>query len=266
MEEGKPSSEKVGLADLWQPALPGMAGPPVRRFCCRSLATLGRWWLKSATGWEHTLPANDPFILAPNHGSRLEALLLPAMLAVQRAGKQVHFLADWNFLLWPVVGSLIRMNDPIIVTRKPARPRFLNRFKPWFQASETPFQEARRRLLAGKSVGIFPEGTVNAGPDSLLRGRNGVARLSLETGAPVIPVGIQFDGRAAGLFNLGSMIVRIGRPLRPVADYIGSVAPASAVRDWHEKTMLAIADLSGKTWQPHNPRNKYASAHSSNAS
>ena len=237
-----------------------MAGQPVRRFCSRALASLGHSCLSSASGWEHALPANDPFILAPNHCSRREALLLPALLALHRGGRQVHFLADWNFLLWPLLGSLIRMNDPIVVTRKSARPRVLNLFKPWFQSAETPFQQARRRLQAGQSLGIFPEGTVNPREQTLLRGQSGVARLSLETGAPIIPVGIQFSTGPSRLLNLDSMSVHLGRPLRPMTDYIGSTAPAAVVRLWHERTMRAIADLSGKTWSPHNPRSKYAPA------
>jgi 1-acyl-sn-glycerol-3-phosphate acyltransferase len=240
-----------------------MHGHPLHRFCCRLLTTLGRSWFKASSGWEQVLAANDPFILAPNHSSRLEALLLPAMLAWQRRGRQVHFVADWNFLLLPVIGSVMRMNDPIVVTRKPARPRFLNVFKPWFKPALTPFKEARERLLAGQSLGIFPEGTVNPNRQDLLRGQSGVARLSLETGAAVIPVGLSFSGQSGRWLNMESMIVRLGRPLKPVTDYIGSTAPAEVVAQWHQRTMMAIADLSGKNWHPNNPKNKYAPAYSS---
>ena len=259
-ELGKPFIE---WADLWWRPLPDMAGQPGRRFCCRALATVGRSWLKAAPGWDQVQPAHDPFIFASNHSTRLEALLLPALLALHRRGRQVHFLADWNYLLWPLLGSLMRMNDPVIVTRKPARPHFLNIFKPWFKTTESPYRQAHRRLLAGESLGIFPEGTVNRRPDRLLRGHTGVARLSLETGAAIVPAGLQFAGPPSRFLHLDSMIVRVGRPLRPVPDYIGSTAPAAAVREWHACTMRAIADLSGKTWPPPNPRNNHAPAHTS---
>jgi 1-acyl-sn-glycerol-3-phosphate acyltransferase len=262
MEVGKPTAEP---AKLWRQPLPEMAGRPGRRVCCRSLALLGRSWLKAAPGWEHALPANDPFILAPNHGSRLEALLLPALLALHRQGRQVHFLADWNYFLWPLLGSLMRMNDPVIITRKPARPRFLNVFKPRFQSAETSYQQARRRLLAGQSLGIFPEGTVNRRTQCLLPGRTGVARLSLETGAAVIPAGIQWAGRPSLGLNLDAVVVRMGRPLWPDTAHLGTQVPAPAVRQWHETIMRAIADLSGKSWPPPNPENNYATAHSSPA-
>ena len=239
-----------------------MAGRPATRFCCRALAALGQLWLKEANGWEHILPVHDPFILAPNHASRAEALLLPALLALHRGGRQVHFLADWNFLMWPLVGSLIRMNEPVIITRKSARPRFLNVLKPWYQTAESPFQSARRRLQEGQSLGIFPEGTVNEQRNNLLRGQSGVARLSLETGVPVIPVGLQPSRSGGSGSGFESMILRIGRPLRPVGDFIGHRAPGGAVREWHQQTMQAIANLSGKTWHPHNPKTKYAPADS----
>lgn len=259
---GNPGAPTAKLTDIWGRALPEMSGRPVTRLSCRALATLGRFWLQDATGWEHILPARDPFILAPNHGSRQEALLLPALLALHRQGRQVHFLADWNFLLWPLVGSLIRMNDPIIITRKPARPRCLNVFKPLFKSAESPFQAARRRLLAGQSLGIFPEGTVNQQENQLLRGQSGAARLSLETGAPVIPMGLQRAETSGRSWGLDAMMVRIGRPLQPDREFVGRAAPAVAVRQWHQQTMQAIADLSGKTWHPHNPKTKYAPAYS----
>jgi len=252
MAVGKPAGE---LTELWRHPLPEMAGRPGRRLCCRSLARMGGSWLQAAAGWEHALPANDPFILAPNHSSRLEAILLPALLALHRHGRQVHFLADWNYFLWPLLGSLMRMNDPVIITRKPARPRFLNVFKPRFQSAETSFQQARRRLLAGQSLGIFPEGTVNRQTRWLLPGRTGAARLSLETGAAVIPMGIRLAGGPSRLLNLDAVMVQMGRPLWPDPAHLGTHVPAPAVRQWHETIMRAIADLSGKSWPPPNPEN-----------
>jgi 1-acyl-sn-glycerol-3-phosphate acyltransferase len=51
--------------------------------------------------------------------------------------------------------------------------------------------EALATIRTGAFAGIFPEGKVNPGPDGgLQRGRSGVGRIALATGAPVIPVGI----------------------------------------------------------------------------
>jgi 1-acyl-sn-glycerol-3-phosphate acyltransferase len=52
----------------------------------------------------------------------------------------------------------------ITVTRKDARPRILDRLKPFFAGKATPLGEARRLLAEGASLGIFPEGSVNRHP------------------------------------------------------------------------------------------------------
>jgi 1-acyl-sn-glycerol-3-phosphate acyltransferase len=108
--------------------------------------------------------------------------------------------------------------------------------------------------MAGGSVGLFPEGTVNRDPRRLLRGRFGAARLSLETGTPVLPVGIRFIGNPSDRDrgNSGLPIsIHIGTPLRPPpeqAQAAGGTVSAMTVRAWHGEIMTAIASLCGKTW------------------
>jgi 1-acyl-sn-glycerol-3-phosphate acyltransferase len=239
--------EARGINDTWSRPLPFFAGQPANRICCRLVVTLARQLVAGSCGWEHVAPASDPFILAANHSQKLEALLIPALLAFNRGGRQVHFFTDWNYLLYPGLGWLIRRNDPIVVVRKPAKPAWLNVFQSRFRTEESPMTRARRHLEAGRSVGIFPEGTVNPCPRSLLRGLRGAARLSLETGMPVVPLGIRFPNQTNSEFS--PMSLHFGAPLRPAG---GSGNTAA----WHETIMRAIAGLSGKTWQPNNPRNK----------
>jgi 1-acyl-sn-glycerol-3-phosphate acyltransferase len=164
-----------------------------------------------------------------------------------RGGRLIHFLADWNFRLIPGVGLIYRRGGVITVTRKPARPRFLNVFKPLYMDPVPPLERARRHLLAGRSVGIFPEGTANGNPERLLGGRLGAARLSLETGVPVMPMGIRFPAATAAKPTDGPMEIHIGAPLRPSVPG-PEPAPLDKVRDWHAKLMNEIARLSGKSW------------------
>jgi 1-acyl-sn-glycerol-3-phosphate acyltransferase len=197
-------------------------------------------------GLEHVAHDRDPFILALNHSSRFEAIALPALLMYSRAGKSVHFLADWNFQMIPGIGLLYRRSGAIVVTRKQARPRFLNALKPLFAQATPSIERARAHLLAGRSIGIFPEGTVNADPERLLRGRLGAARLSLETGVPIVPAGIRIAGGSPGRPLL---TVRFGRALQPPRPALADVGRAE-VRAWHATVMSEIASLSGKAWEP----------------
>jgi len=241
--------EGLGLGDLWcwpLPALPRRGD----RTLLRLAATLARGQVRRLTGWERVLPERDPFVLVANHGSRRETLYLVAALMLARGGRPVHFLADWNFRLIPGVGYLYDRSGAITVIRKDARPSVLNRLKPRF-ASETPaMDQARARLQAGTAIALFPEGTVNRDSRHLLRGRFGAARLSLETGVPVLPMGIRFLGAPLrdGRSDLASpMDVRIGAAMTPPSSGPGP-APITAVRHWHADVMTAIAALCGKQW------------------
>jgi 1-acyl-sn-glycerol-3-phosphate acyltransferase len=221
----------------------------VDRALTRAVSYLAMRRFISISGLEHIRRDGDPFILAVNHATRLEAIALPALLMYHRGGRRVHFLADWNFQMIPGVGLLYRRSGAIVITRKSARPRFLNALKPFYAHAEPSLERARAQLAAGNCVGIFPEGTVNRDPQRLLRGRLGAARLSLETGAPVVPGGIRIVG---GTPRRPQLELRLGAPLTPPDALARPNGPARGtdVRAWHSAIMTDIARLSGKAWEP----------------
>lgn len=220
------------------------------RWLLRLMALVARRQVRAITGLRHIAPENDPFILAMNHSIRREAVLVPVMLFLHRDGRLIHFLSDWNNRLIPGVGFLLARGGTITVTRKPARPAFLNTLRPFFRHQLPSLERARRHLVAGRSVGIFPEGTVNRDPSRLKAPRPGMARLALETGVPVVPVGIRFPDARPGEApdEHAAMAVHIGAPVAPPASE-GRAAP-SAVRGFNATIMHEIARLSGKEWQP----------------
>jgi 1-acyl-sn-glycerol-3-phosphate acyltransferase len=224
---------------------------------CRLLTSISRWQVREMHGLEHIAAAGDPFILALNHSQRPEAVLVPAWLCYHRQGRLVHFMVDWNFLLVPGLAWVIRLHDPIVVVRKPAKPTFLNRYKSRFEGARKPFEEARVRLAAGRSVGIFPEATVNRHPGELLRGQRGVARLAIEARVPVVPGGIRFlPSRLPGpIRDREPFTVHFGPALFPP---IPGSDSGESVSQFHEQIMRAISTLSGKQWQPEARRTKYA--------
>jgi 1-acyl-sn-glycerol-3-phosphate acyltransferase len=178
--------------------------------------------------------------------TRFEALALPAALLYHRRGQRVHFLADWNFQMIPGIGLLYRRSGTIVVMRKSARPRFLNALKPLYAHAEPSHARALSHLKSGRSVGIYPEGTVNHDPERLLRGRLGAARLSLEAGVPVVPGGIRIVGGDA---RRPLLDVTFGPPLHPPARLAETVTRAD-MRSWHAMIMTEISRLSGKAWEP----------------
>ena len=230
--------------ELFNQPLPALGR--VDRFLVRSLGYFVMPRFSDIRGLEHVQPENDPFVLALNHSTRFEALALPALLMYHRGGRRVHFLADWNFQMIPGIGLLYRRSGAIVVMRKSARPRFLNALKPLYAHVEPSHSRALAHLRAGRSVGIFPEGTVNRDPERLLRGRLGAARLSLEAGVAVVPGGIRIVGGDA---RRPQLEVDLGAPLHPAPKQPGPVTRAD-VRFWHDRIMTEIARLSGKAWEP----------------
>lgn len=243
--------------EIWRRPLPHLEGRAATRFLCRTLLTLYRKRFLGFTGTAQVLPDRDPFLLALNHSQRPEALLVPAWLCFVRGGRMVHFLADWNFQLIPGVAWIIRLHDPIHVVRKEARPQFLNRLRHRYRHLDPPMVEARRRLAAGRSVGVFPEATVNRHPKRLLRGQSGLARLALEAGVPVVPGGLRFPGHPGDgpIADAEPFGLQFGAPIQPGTQ--AAFSPAD-VAGFHAQIMGAISTLSGKEWQPDARRTKYA--------
>ncbi|HEU0062065.1 MAG TPA: lysophospholipid acyltransferase family protein [Hyphomicrobiaceae bacterium] len=222
---------------------------PGDRLLLRALTLCAARYVVAIEGLQHIRPAQDPFILVANHSTRREAVPVPAMLLLLRGGRRVHFLADWNFRLIPGVGFLYARAEVVTVTRKSAKPRFLNALKPLYAPALPTLERARAHLVAGQCLGIFPEGEVNRDPFRLLRGRRGAARLSLETGAPVIPMGIRFPqpGLGGHLSRTCAMELHIAPPLIPRLPQ-RQWASVSAVSEWHGVIMTEIGRLANKAW------------------
>jgi 1-acyl-sn-glycerol-3-phosphate acyltransferase len=250
------------MAVLLQPSSTGRRPPtlgevlrdpiPDRAFGDRwllcGLGLLGCSQISIVSGLEYVSAANDPFILVLNHSTRREALLVPAALILHRGGRFIHFMADWNFRLIPVIGLIYRRAQTITVTRKSARPRLLNLLKPLYREKLGVIERARACLFAGKSVGIFAEGRVNRDHGRLLKERTGAAYLSLQTGVPVVPVGIRLPDAAFGQrLPHAPLEVRVGAPLAPPQP-VASRVPIAELRIWHAAIMGEISRLSSKAW------------------
>ena len=218
------------------------------RILLRLLCRIASRQIALIDGWENVLSRQDPFLLVSNHSSRREAVFLPAILMLARGGRAVRFLADWNFRLIPGIGYLYAMSDAIILTRKDARPRILNLLRPRYEPEVPALTEAKNHLERGGSVGIFPEGTVNRNADRLARGHRGAARLSLETGTPVLPVGIRFarHPRLTGrIDSTSAMSIHFGAAISPPPREREPIPPRS-VTLWNLRLMAEIGRLCGK--------------------
>jgi len=190
-----------------------------------------------AEGLEN-IPDKGPAILASNHLSFSDSIFLPLVMdrklvflgkAEYFTGKGVKGAATRAFMAG--VGT-------IPVNRGGGR------------ASEAALRTGLQVLASGDLLGIYPEGTRS--PDGrLYRGKTGVARLAIESGAPVIPVAM-IDTHIAQpigqrIPNRHQTGVLVGEPM-DFSSYAGRQEDRDALREVTDTIMAAIQDLSGQEY------------------
>jgi fatty-acyl-CoA synthase len=171
------------------------------RFWCRSILALSGCPVR-VDGIEH-LRVAEPAILAPNHSSYLDAVVLLAALPVEFV-----FVAKRELIDSPVVGTVIRKVGHVTVERR----------DPGQSAADA--ERATARLRAGVSLLFFPEGTFLRGP-GLLPFRLGAFKAAVETGRPVVPIGLRGTREIlpahAWMPRRGSITVTVGPAIAPKA-------------------------------------------------
>ncbi|MEM7141291.1 MAG: lysophospholipid acyltransferase family protein [Actinomycetota bacterium] len=187
-------------------------------------------WLKVDVGGLENVPSDGGVILAANHLSFLDSVLL--MYAPPRRvtflGKQEYVTARATRRLFPAAGMI-----PVDRSgRGVARSLGL----------------AIERLRAGEIVGIFPEGTRSR--DGLLHpGHPGVAHMALKSGAPIVPVGIVGSDRSMApgrlLPNRSPISVTFGEPI-DLGPWAGRPCNKTTKAEITEEVMACIANISGQ--------------------
>jgi 1-acyl-sn-glycerol-3-phosphate acyltransferase len=149
------------------------------------------------------IPRDGPLIIAANHASNLDAVVLGSWL-IPKLGRRFQWLGKKELFDWPIVGFLARHGGVHPVDRS--------------AADVDAFRLAKRILDEGHVLFVFPEGT-RSWDGSLQEARDGVALLALRTGAPIVPVGIGGSDRVWPRRRRfprpgGRVTVRVGSPFR----------------------------------------------------
>ncbi|WP_283138807.1 lysophospholipid acyltransferase family protein [Rhizohabitans arisaemae] len=186
----------------------------------------------------HHIPEEGPAILAGNHLSVYDPVFLS--LVVKR---RIYYLAKLEYftgkgVLGFLFGRVVGEAGAIPVDRSGGK------------AATTSLDIAGRVIEKGRLFCLYPEGTRS--PDGRLhRGKTGVVRLALRTGAPVIPVAmlntheIQPPGRI--LPKIRRARVRIGEPL-DFSAHRGQAGDPATERRLTDEVMNALQKISGQEY------------------
>ncbi|GAB3540625.1 lysophospholipid acyltransferase family protein [Arthrobacter tecti] len=181
------------------------------------------------------VPTGGGFIVAPNHLSFLDSVLVQALMP-----RPVAFFAKAEYFTGTgVKGALMRSFFQGVGSIPVERGQQA--------ASVQALKTLLGMLEAGDGVGIYPEGSRSR--DGLLyRGRTGVGWLALTTGAPVVPVGLLgtdlLQPADRRWIRPQHFTMKIGEPL--YFEKTGSNHSLPARRQVTDAIMDAIAELTGQ--------------------
>ena len=168
-----------------------------------TLRLVFRTWNHLRIHGRENLPDQPPFILAANHASHLDALLLMSALPLA-----------WRDAVFPIAAKDVFFEDHGVAAFGAI---FVNALPVWRRKARShDMQDLRKRLIEPPAVFIlFPEGT-RTRDGNLLRFKPGIGRLVAGTDVPVVPCFIEgaFTAMPAGCWLPRPRPVRlkIGQP------------------------------------------------------
>lgn len=193
------------------------------------LATTRREWIDG----DKNFPAHQGCVIALNHLSHVDPLT--AALLVYDHGRIPRYLAKSGLFSNKALGFFLRSAGQIPVYRETA-------------GAAGAYSAAVAAVRRGEAVIIYPEATITRDPDMWpMRGKSGAARIALETGCPVIPVG-QWGAqeilppytKKPYLFPRKKIVARIGPPVELADLAAKEPRTADVVNEATDRIMAAI--------------------------
>lgn len=198
------------------------------------LTSVFRPWTR---GFEK-VPESGPVIFASNHLSFADSVFLPVVL-----DRHVTFLAKSDYFTRPGLLGWVQKEIFFGLGQVPID-------RSGGKASEESLNSGLGVLAEGRQLGIYPEGTRS--PDGrLYRGRTGVARMVLESGAPVIPVAMVDTEKIQPLGTRIPKVRRVGVVFGEPLDFSrfdGMEGDRFVLRSITDEIMYELSRLSGQEY------------------
>ena len=181
------------------------------------------------------VPGSGPVIIASNHLSFSDSIFMPLVVP-----RKVTFLAKSEYFTSPGPKGLLKKLTFIALGQVPVD-------RSGGRRSEAALITGLKVLAEGKCLGIYPEGTRS--PDGrLYKGRTGIARLAIESGAPIIPVAMFNTEKIQPTGTVVPKVMRVEMIFGEPMYFEGDSTDLLHLRDVTDKIMSTIQALSGQEY------------------
>ena len=190
------------------------------------LATTTRTWIDP-----ERIPETGGCVVAMNHLSHIDPVTAAHLL--YDYGRLPHYLAKAGLWGNKALGRFLTASGQIPVERE--------------TGGAGAYAAAVDAVRKGRCIVVYPEATITRDPDMWpMRGKSGAARIALETGCPVIPVG-QWGAqeilppytKRPHLFPRKHLTMRVGDPV-DLADLVDKPRTIEVVNEATDRIMAAI--------------------------
>jgi 1-acyl-sn-glycerol-3-phosphate acyltransferase len=198
------------------------------------LTPILRFLFKVRVEGVENIPKDGPIIMASNHVSFCDSIFLPLVLK-----RRITFVAKAEYFDDKKTAWFFRAVGQIPIRREGG------------SASMRALETARGVLEDGGVFGIYPEGTRS--PDGrLYKGHTGIARLAMQTNAPIIPVAMIGTREAQPIGQVKPnfffpITVRFGKPLT-FEHFADRADDRTVLRSVTDEVMYELRELSGQEY------------------
>lgn len=208
------------------------------------LATTKHTWIDG-----DKIPATGGCILVFNHVSHVDPLT--AAHIVYDHGRIPRYLAKSGLFKNRAMAYFLRAAGQIPVERLSKN-------------AKGAFDAAVAAVRAGECVVVYPEGTLTRDPDLWpMAGKSGAARIALETGCPVIPIGqwgahdlLYPYAKKPHLFPRTQITMKVGDPV-PLDDLRAEPSTTKSVNEATRRIMSALTELVGELRHAEPPAERF---------
>ncbi|CAN2193639.1 PlsC 1-acyl-sn-glycerol-3-phosphate acyltransferase [Candidatus Nanopelagicaceae bacterium] len=181
------------------------------------------------------VPATGPVIIASNHLSFSDSIFMPLVVP-----RKVTFLAKSEYFTSPGPKGLLKKLTFIALGQVPVD-------RSGGRRSEAALITGLQVLAENECLGIYPEGTRS--PDGrLYKGRTGIARIAIESGAPVIPVAMFNTEKIQPTGKVIPKIMRVKMVFGEPMFFEGDSSDLLYLRDVTDQIMKKIQEMSGQEY------------------